>query len=310
MGSKRYAIIGAGALGGLYGALLQRSGCEVHFLLKSDYEHVKEHGLVIDSHWGDFRLEKVNAYDRAEGMPRCDVVCVCLKTTANGILKDVLPKVTKDNSMVVVMQNGLGAEEEIAAMLPNASVAGAMCYLCANRVGLGHIDHVDYGRITFGAHTPGTEGALAEVVADFDKAGVPVDMTDDLKTGRWRKLVWNIPYNGLSVVLGAGTDAMMRDERTAKLAWEIMREVIAGARACGCDIEEAFADWICDFTRKMKPYKTSMMLDYEAGRAMETEYLYRRPLAAAESSGRAMPRVEMLATLLETLDANKARQHI
>jgi 2-dehydropantoate 2-reductase len=299
----RYAIIGTGALGGLYGALLQRAGLDVHFLLRSDFDHVRRRGLRIDSHWGDFSLDRVNAYARIEDMPACDVVCICLKTTANHLLPEMLPRLAKPGCVVLLMQNGLGAEEEVAAILPQAKVGGAMCYLCANRVGPGHVDHVDYGQISFAPHSPGMDEALERILADFRKAGVPVERAADLKTARWRKLVWNIPYNGLSVVLAAGTDEIMRDPRTAALAMSLMREVIAGAQACGATIEESYASWVLDFTRKMKPYKTSMVLDFEAGRPLETEYIYRRPLKAAQHAGRPLPQIEMLTALLEYLDA-------
>ena len=81
MNNCTYAILGTGALGGFYGAKLQKSGKEVHFLLKSDYHQVKKHGLIVKSKDGDFTLPQVNAYDNVEKMPQCDVVIIALKTT-------------------------------------------------------------------------------------------------------------------------------------------------------------------------------------------------------------------------------------
>ena len=81
MANRSYAILGTGALGGYYGACLQRVGLELHFLLHSDYEHVCQHGLVIESPDGDFTLPQVNACGDVAKMPRCDVVVVALKTT-------------------------------------------------------------------------------------------------------------------------------------------------------------------------------------------------------------------------------------
>ena len=303
MNSNRYAIVGTGALGGLYGALLAKAGLDVHFLLHHDYEHVRRHGLRVDSIWGDFALDRVNAYASTAEMPPCDVVCVCLKTTANHLLPELLAPLARPGTVILLMQNGLGAEEEVAAAFPSAKVGGAMCYLCSNRVGPGHIHHVDYGQIAFGAHSPGMERDIERILADFKRTPIPVDRTNDLKTGRWKKLVWNIPYNGLSVVLDAGTDEIMANPQTAALACDLMRETIAGARASGAAVDESYADWIMDFTRKMKPYKTSMMLDYEAKRPLETEYLYRRPLEAARRAGVMLPRIETLTALLDHLDA-------
>ena len=309
MKNFRYAIIGTGALGGLYGAMLHKAGLEVHFLLHHDYPHVHAHGLRVDSLWGHFTLPDIHAYGEACQMPPCDVVCVCLKTTANQALRDILPHVARPGSTVLLMQNGLGAEEEVAALLPEVKVGGGLCYLCCNRIGPGHIQHIDYGKVTFGAHTPGLGAILETVRADFQKAGVPVELTQDLQAARWRKLVWNIPFNGLSVILHTDTDRMMSDPRITALAYDLMREVIAGARACGQAVEPAFADEMCALTRKMKPYRTSMALDFDARRALETEYIYRRPLRAARDAGLALPRIETLASLLEFLDAQRRTDH-
>ena len=308
MGNHRYAIVGSGALGGLYGALLSRAGADVHFLFHTDCEHVRRHGLRVDSSWGNFTLDRVNAYASTSEMPECDVVCVCLKTTANRLLPEMLAPLVRDRTVVLLMQNGLGAEEEVAAAFPGAKVGGGMCYLCSNRVGPGHIHHVDYGQVTFGAHSPGMDAEIESIMGDFARADVPVEKSPDLRTGRWMKLVWNIPYNGLSVVLAAGTDSIMSSPATAALAKELMTETIAGGRACGAAIEFAFADLMEAFTGMMKPYKTSMVLDYEARRPLEIEYLYRRPLDAARRAGVALPRIDTLATLLEHLDlANRAQ---
>ncbi len=83
MKKQRYAVIGAGALGGLYGGLLARAGFEVHFLFHSDFEHVKSHGLKVDTKLGDFHLKDVHAHASADTMPPCDVTLLGLKTTQN-----------------------------------------------------------------------------------------------------------------------------------------------------------------------------------------------------------------------------------
>ena len=87
---RRYAIIGTGALGGYYGARLAHAGCDVHFLLHSDYDHVRQHGLICESIDGDFSIAKPSAYRDTRDMPRCDVVCVALKTTQNHLLPAIL----------------------------------------------------------------------------------------------------------------------------------------------------------------------------------------------------------------------------
>lgn len=305
--TRSYSIIGPGALGGLYGARLHQAGWETHFLFHNDFAYVKANGLRVDSPWGNLHLKDVKAYGRPEDMPRCDVVCVCLKTTQNHLLPTILPQVTKPGSVVILMQNGLGAEEEVAAILPEGKIAGGLCYLCSNKIGPGHIHHVDYGQVTLGAHTAGLHPLIVEIAADFQEAGIPTNTTDTLAEARWRKLGWNIPYNGLSVVLSAETNDIMAEPHTRQLSGQLMEEVLLGARACGYPIEAEFVQKLLAFTNKMKPYSPSMLLDYRARRPLEIEYIYERPLQAAAAKGVQLPRIATLAAQLRFLDARNRR---
>ncbi len=216
---QNYAVIGTGALGGYYGARLQQAGADVHFLLRSDYAYVKEHGLKIESAEGDFSLPQVNAYRRVEAMPPCDIILIALKTTQNAALPELLPPLLREDSLVVVLQNGLGLEDEVAKIVGADKVIGGLCFICSNKVGVGHICHLDYGRITLGEYTAdqsvgGLTGRLQKLGADMEAARIPITLSDDLLTARWKKLVWNIPYNGLSVVLDARTNELMQDPHT------------------------------------------------------------------------------------------------
>jgi len=305
---RSYAIIGTGAVGGLYGARLQQAGHDAHFLVHGDIDHVRAHGLRVESPWGDVALPCVHAYGQAEDLPPCDVVCVCLKTTHNHLLPRLLPAALRPGGALVLMQNGLGAEEEAAQWFPEARIAGAMCFLCSNKVGPGHIRHVDYGRILFGAYSPDMDETLRGIAGDFEAAGVPVQIAPSLGEARWRKLFWNIPYNGLSVVLQSETDEIMGHPATRELSEALMREVLKGARACGHDIEDGFVAEILDFTEKMKPYRTSMMLDFLARRPLEIEYIYERPLEAARRPGAVLPRIDALRAQLRFLDDRNRRE--
>ena len=199
MSERSYAILGTGALGGFYGAKLQRTGLYVHFLLKSDYEYVSKSGLVIESKDGDFTLTQVNAYNDIEKMPQCDVVVVALKTTQNHLLPQMLPPLVRDDGVVLVLQNGLAVEEEVAKIVGNVSIIGGLCFLCSNKVGPGHICHLDYGRITLGGYASsydptGNTDKMRQIANDFASAGISMELAEDLLLGRWKKLVWNIPY--------------------------------------------------------------------------------------------------------------------
>jgi 2-dehydropantoate 2-reductase len=304
---KSFAIIGTGAVGGYYGGLLQKAGLDVHFLLHSDYEFVKRNGLTVDSVNGDFRLPQVNAYNDPQQMPRCDVAIVSLKTTANRILKDILPHVLKAEGVVLTLQNGLGSEEEIASMVGPERVVGGLCFLCSTKVGPGHIHHVDYGLITLGEYRAdglpaGITPRLEQLGAAMQSAGILIQLIEDLPLARWKKLMWNIPFNGLSVVKNCLTDELMRNPETRALCRTLMDEVAAASAVCARPIEPEFIEKMMDYTEKMTPYAPSMKLDFDRGNPMEVESIYGNPIRAAKAAGVAMPETEKLYRQLVALN--------
>ncbi len=310
MSNRSYAIFGTGAVGGYYGACLQRAGLDVHFLLRSDYEHVSKHGLIVESTDGDFTLPQVHAYGDVSEMPRCDVVAVTLKTTQNHLLPQLLPAVVKDDGVVLVLQNGLGIEEEVARIVGSERVIGGLCFLCSNKVGAGHIHHLDYKEIKLGEYAPdyrpgGITERMQQIADDFERAGIPIQVAEDLLLARWQKLVWNIPYNGLSVVLDATTDELMAGVHARSLVEQLMREVVAGAAKCDRNIPDSFIEQMLDHTVKMKPYRTSMKIDYDERRPLEVEAIFGNPLRAAQTAGADLPQITMLYQQLKFLDATR-----
>src|SRR5437667_11286594 len=106
-------------------------------------------------------------------MRKCDVLCVCLKTTQNYVLPELLPTVVKDTGGVLVMQNGLGNEDRVAGIVGAQRVVGCLCFLCSNKVGPGHIRHLDYGFVVLGEFaTRGVSDRLRAIAGDFERAGI------------------------------------------------------------------------------------------------------------------------------------------
>jgi 2-dehydropantoate 2-reductase len=324
---RTYAVLGTGALGGFYGARLQQAGSEVYFLLRSDYGFVKQHGLTVESPDGNFTLPQVKAYYDVQDMPPCDVVLVALKTTQNHLLPQLLPPVLKENGVVLVLQNGLGIEAEVAEIVGSDRVMGGLCFLCSNKVAPGHIRHLDYKQITLGDYGGGADGGayapcgiterMQQIATDFERAGIPIDRSEDLFIARWKKLVWNIPFNSLSVVLDATTYQMMADEQTRALAEQLMQEVVTAAAACVQAIDPGstravpptFIQTMLVYTAQMTPYRTSMKIDYDDRRPLEIEAILGNPLRMAKQAGAELPRIEMLYQQLKFLDMRNQRHN-
>lgn len=317
MNSKkpRIGVIGAGAIGGFYGVMLARAGFDVHFLFRSEYDAVAENGLLLKSaRLGDTHLKPVNAYRDAADMPPCDWLIVAAKTTSNAALAPSIVKAAAPGARVMLFQNGLGVEDEMRALLPDhLHLLGGLCIVSVHRQGPGVIEHFAYGSVNLGYHSgPASEPAgrrqiLEEAGALFRKADLEAPLMDDLDQARWKKLVMNIPFNGMSVLLNSGTQPIMTHPHTRALIRELMEEVIAGAAACGHSLGDAYIDEAWAATDGKPDYTPSMLLDYRERRQLELGAIYAAPLAAAGKAGKSMKKVEMLYQNLCFLDERNRR---
>lgn len=296
----RIAIVGAGALGLYYGALLQRSGEDVHFLLRRDYDAISKNGLKIFSINGNFTLPQVQGYRRSDEIGPVDLVLVGLKTFTNDRYAELITPLLDEGTQILTLQNGLGNEEALADLFGEKRIIGGVAFLCSNRGVPGEVHHLGEGRITLGEYQGVDRERLVRLVTTFTKAGVDCRATSDLKRARWEKLVWNIPFNGLSALLQQPVDRLVAPGPCRQLVRELMLEVIAAANAQGLTspIAENYAERMLVFTETMGAYQPSMQIDREAGRQLEMAAIFAAPLAYGRQQGIAMPRVEMLATLL------------
>ena len=300
----RYGVIGTGAIGGYYGAKLAHSGQEVHFLLHKDYEYVKKNGLQVDSCDSSFHLSDVNAYSSTQDMPTCDVVFVCLKSVNNHLLAELLPPLLHQDTLVVLIQNGIGLEADVQKMFPRLELAAGLAFICSAKTEPGHINHQCYGYINIGNYSCHNEELMNQLIRDFKKANVDANLVE-YHEARWKKAVWNMPFNGMTVALNTRTDLLLKNPSTFKLIKEQMLEVIHTAQQMGVNIPMSFADKMIQNTLDMTPYSPSMKLDYDYYRPMEIYYLYTRPLEEARKHGLQMPKLEMLEAELQFLEAQQ-----
>jgi len=297
----RIAIVGAGALGLYYGAQLQRSGGDVHFLLRRDYAAICADGLRVESVDGDFHLPKIHGYSRSEEIGIVDLVLIGLKTFANAQMVGLVRPLVGPQTVLLTLQNGLGNEDCLAAAFAPEQIMGGIAFLCANRGAPGTVRHLGEGRIRLGEFCGGLSSRAEKLAALFTAAGVPCQAVADLNRARWEKLVWNIPFNGLCALTGKDVTELLADHCVRAEVVALMTEVVAAGNAQGLTEPidpDRFIPRLIEMTDKMDHYRPSMMLDRLAGQPLELESIYALPLRAAGQKGVSLPRTAFLHALL------------
>jgi len=291
----RIAIVGSGAVGGYYGAKLANAGRDVHFLLRSDLDHVRRRGLRIESKQGDFHLQGVKAHASTAEIGPCDLVVIALKATSNQDLLTLIPPLLGPDTMLLTLQNGLGNEEFLAEHFGAGRVLGGLCFVCLNRTAHGTIRHIGAGTIALGEFSGLPQPRTHEVAAELKRSGIACNVAPDLARERWKKLVWNIPFNGLAIAAGGVDVAHILDDPDLEfLTRQLMHEVIACAQALGHLLPASMVEDQIKKTRAMGAYKPSSLIDFLEHRAVETEAIWGEPYRRAANAGAEAGRLEFL----------------
>ena len=297
------AVVGSGAIGLYYGGRLAEAGGDVRFLMRSDFEAISRGGLKVESVHGNFELPRVQAFRTPGEIGPVDLVIVAWKATANHLLASVLPPLLHAGTQVLTLQNGLGNCEALAEIVGPQRVLGGLCFVCINRISPGLVNHSAGGRMTIGEFLPDGGGRVGELERRFKSAKIQAVAVENLEKSQWEKLVWNIPFNGLSVAEGGvTTDVLLATRDKENELRALMVEVIAAARAQGLDLSDELIDFNIERTRPMGPYRTSSMIDFVTGREVEVAPIWEEPLRRARAAGVEMPRTaELLRWIRERL---------
>jgi len=300
------AIVGAGAIGTYYGARLARVGNDVRFLLRRDLEVVRREGLRVAEGARSFSLPKVGAFGAASEIGPVDLVIVTLKATANAELPRLLPPLLHHRTTVLTLQNGLGSEEQVAEVVGAGRVLGGLCFIATMRTAPGEVTCLHPGSITMGEFERPASDRTRALAALLNDAGIVCNVVDSLAEARWQKLVWNIPFNGLSIAAGGiTTEKICGNPELAAQVRALMREVAAAAAALGYTIPEEFQCKQFDVTPPMGAYAPSSLVDYLAQRDVEVEPIWGEPLRRAQAAGVDTPRLAMLYAVLRQLTSMK-----
>ncbi len=298
--ADKILIVGAGAIGGLYGGLLARADADVAVVCRSDYDVVKRQGYRIQSGelgcW-EFRPSQILRY-AGEYQGQADYVILCSKVTADVDRVELIRDAVSENTVIVFIQNGVDIEQELGQAFPDNELISGLAFVCCNRMAPGVIKHLAYGKLMLGNFPRGLQPKTLHLQDLFSRAGIECVVSEDIVAGRWQKCVWNAAFNPLSVLSGGlATQAILQSQEA--FVRQIMREVCGIAEVCGHPLPDDVIEANIRNTYAMPPYKTSMLLDFERHHPMETEVILGNAVRAGLREGVACPNLQALYALMK-----------
>jgi 2-dehydropantoate 2-reductase len=298
----RIVVIGAGAVGGVFGGRLARTGRTVTFVARgATLEALHRDGLVVRAFDGDFAVTPVHAVATPDAAGPADVVLVAVKAEQVAAIAPALRPLLHDGTLVLPMQNGVDASDELAAVLGPAHVLDGFCGVLAAQEGPGRIHHAGIvPRLVFAprADAPATTRAhplLARLRDAVLAAGMEVDVPDDARLGTWEKLLFVSPLGSVGAAARASFGELLGTPATRALLERCTREIVALANASGVPLGER------EHARVWKRYEampaggtTSMQRDLVAGRPSELEAQVGTIVRRAARAGVPVPAHETL----------------
>lgn len=306
----RWALVGPGAVGLYYGGRIANSGRMLSILARSDKDALAANGIRIEmmdprtSESTETILAPLENVSRdAADMGPTDCVIIAAKTTVNDQLIEPLKEIVEPGHTVIVcLQNGMGNAEFLGQHFPKNPILAGLCFVCVNRTAPGVVENYHPGKVELGSLGDRWPDQAQTVVEIFNQAGVYTQYAESWDGALWRKLCWNVPFNGLSIAGGGiTTDKILEDPELTRRARALMEEVRAAAKIAGHTISDKFIEGQFSLTEKMGPYKPSSLIDYLAKNPVELESIWGEPLRRGQALGADMPELAKLYEELKSL---------
>lgn len=298
-------IVGAGAIGALYGAALARQGARVAVVCRSDFEAVRRSGYRIRSALlGDHQFVPADVLrDVADCVTPPDYLVLTVKVLHDVDRVALIRSAVGPRTVIVLIENGIDIEAEIAAAFPGNELLSVLAFVAVSRTAQGEIHHQSLGSLVMGRYPAGITPAAQKLAALFEASGVRCKLTDDVIGARWQKAMWNATFNPISIMGGVlDTGMMLKTAEDRALAGTVMDEVRAIAAAEGHPLPPQLVQQMIANTIAMPPYKTSMALDFENGRPMEIDAILGAAVRIGRRHGVAMPALETLYALASMIE--------
>jgi len=272
----KIAIIGAGGVGGFFGARLQQAGADVHFVARGAHlAAMRADGLRVESPLGDIHLPRVNVTDNPADIGTADIVWLAVKLwDMDAAIASIRPLMAPHTG-VISFQNGVQKDDILREVFGDRAVMGGVAYIATNIDRPGVIKHTGtMQRLIFGEYD-GRRSPRAEALLDAAvRGGINAELSDDIRKAIWEKFVFLVGLSGSTTTMRETIGPIRSNPRSRRFLSELMRETVAVGRALGVALPADFAEQRLAFIDGLPEQMTSSMHhDLKAGKRLEVAWL-------------------------------------
>jgi 2-dehydropantoate 2-reductase len=298
---KQILMVGAGSVGGFFGARLARTNPDVSFLLRpKTLAAVKRNGLTIRSADGTFTVRPQAAAD-VRALPRPDLIVLAVKAyDLDEVLNQIEPVLT-DQTVILTLQNGIDTEDRLLARLQRDCVVGGVAYIYSKIAEPGVIDHYKKGAVAIGELMGYESDRLLKIRDVFASANIPCHLSKDIRRSKWEKMCWNCVFNPITVLIDDHVARALDHPEMTGVIRQIVGEAAAISAAMKVPLPLDMPERVVKATQEIRDIHTSMYDDWKAGRRTEIDYLNGFIVQKGRELGIPTPVNEALTAMIKTL---------
>ncbi|MBA5874889.1 MAG: 2-dehydropantoate 2-reductase [Nitrospira sp. CR1.2] len=298
---KQIMVVGAGSVGGFFGAHLARNNPNVSFLLRPrTLEAVKRNGLTIKSAKGNFTVHPPAASDPRQ-LTTPDLIILAVKAYDLDEVMTQLEPVLTDRTVILTLQNGIDTEDRIIARVQRDCVVGGVAFIYSKIVEPGVIEHYKRGGVAIGELMGHTSERVSQIAEIFKQAGISCQLSEDIRRSKWEKMCWNCVFNPLTVVIDDKVAKALDHPEMAGVIRQIVGEVAAVSAAVKVPLALDMAEKVVKWTQELRDIHTSMYDDWKAKRPTEIDYLNGYIVRVGGELGIPTPVNEALTAMVKTI---------
>ena len=300
----RIAVMGSGAVGGYFGAKLASAGHQVAFLARGTHlAAMHANGLLVKSPNGDMQIRNAQFIADAAAIGHVDLILFCVKSYDTENAGQTIKPTVAGQTLILSLQNGMDNPAKLARLYGEQNVLTAVVYVGAQISAPGVISHTTGGRIVCGQLDGGASDRLKALEQIFVAAGIPCEVSKEIRKVQWTKLLWNAPFCAISCLTHANTKQIVESPSLVKLAVDCMTEVQSAARLDQVDLPARLFDDVLNFSRTLGDFKPSMLQDLEASKPLEYEAFNGYIVKLLQGAGQSAAVNEIFYAMLKFLDA-------